>query len=1052
MKKQQYFTIISLCSKGFRILLACLIFGKAPICFSQQLPIKPARMISFTTDEGSYINVDVSSDGKTILFDLLGEVYSLPAAGGNATQLTCGLALNVRPVWSPDGKYIAYISDISGNFELHIRSVNGIHHQTLPKSFGSYSYRKDALWLPDGKYIAIDDSLYSLKGEKRPLPSLIKHLVKVTRGGQLLYYSEAGKLYQYDQITNAKTLICPLAKAPMSITLSNDIHWCAYIIDTLGERQLIVRDMIKNLKHVAVAALIEKDPRYVPDGPPSHFCFSPDSKNIFISYGGKIHRITMESGKDIIIPFTAKVRSDLGPFNYHTFRISHAPFKVRFTRSANVSPDGKHVVFSALNKLFLMDLPHGKPRILASQNVEQCQPVYSPDGKWIAYVSWCDTVGGYLWKVPAKGGTPVQLTSIAGQYQRPAWSPDSRLIAVVKGVSKLGDRDDAGSGQLELVPAEGAPIKIFNDNVPLWNELNFSADGRRVIYQPYRNKPFNALLVSKDLDGNDLQVVAEGISLPWLQQRRLSPDGRYLVYSQDENLYLLGLPKLRTLTENVGPIAKLKPIRFAEGVDPNWEKGGKILNWSYGNHFYSIDPDKILARAIKQQAATITNSPITIAIQPDQITNLNINVPQYHAHGVVILRNVRIITMKGNKVIEHGTIMIKNGRFAAVGSMKNIPVPKGAKIFDLQGKTVIPGLVDVHLHMRIPPNIFPQQSWMFLANLAYGVTTARDPSLNFDSFGYKELLESGQMLGPRLFTVGRPARIDDGMVSCNNIDDARALVHKRAELGGTVVKQYTLPNRLQRQWLLIACREAGLNMTNEGDHDPILQIGMIKDGSTGVEHNPAWGDVYKDIISFVAKSHSFLTPTLQVAYGTEEGKEYFKYKYWHQTDEKFKRFIISDLTRTGPSGNGAESQEAIFNAHPADTLNPGFLAPARIDKRLLVAGVRLPLGSHGNDEGIGPHNELWALVMGGFSNMEALRSGTIVGAEALGVQKDLGSIEVGKIADLVILNKNPLDDIHNSREIKYVMKDGILYDGDTLDTIWPYARKCPEWRLASSVH
>jgi Tol biopolymer transport system component len=1063
--------------KSFRFFLIFLLSGVTSRSFAQTyLPIKPTRTISFTTDEGTNMDIDVSPDGKTLVFDLLGDLYTLPVTGGKATQITRGIAINTGPRWSPDGTKIAYWGDTSGSVHVNVINLQRTFHAVLGWDEKELFHSRDTtiVWSPDGKTISIGGALYGLAGGKIQADGNARWPIGYGMDGKTTYLLEsefepiAGgylqqKIYKYDRASKEHTAISPVIHRVYQGMLSPDARWWCYYSDSNGRQCLVLTDLLKKETRLAVSQMPVQDPYYLKKGRLTHFAFSPDSKQVFIGYGGKIHRIDVETGNDAIVPFSADVKAGLGPLDYYTYKISDEPKELKYIRSANASPDGKRLVFSALNKIYVMDLPNGKPRILVDRPGNVSQPIYSPNGEWVAYVSWEDSIGGSVWRVPASGGTPDPLTLAVGEYLYPTWSPDGETIAVVKLEHKFyGARLlQYETGKLELISVRTAAVQILDDSVAALNGLAFSADGRRVLYTPrLTNARFlpEPQLVSRALsEGGGTKVIAEGVKMPYYIQKSVSPDGRYLVYSAAEELFLApingGGGRVALLQKN----QELPAIRFAAGIDPCWEQGGKVLAWTYGNRFYRVNPDKIVALGKKSEEGRIARSEnefyifnyVSVAVPPDESITIPLSVSQSYAHGTVALTNIRILPMKGGEVIEKGVLVIKDRRILAVGSVSAVKIPVGVKVLDFSGATVMPGLIDLHFHSFASSPTIPQQYCSLQAALAFGTTTFRDPSQHLFSYGYAEAIDAGLMTSPRLYTVGEPAVLPFGMLKVGNLEDFRRTVQKRQRMGSITVKNYlTGSTRLRREWLQIACQEAGLNLTNEGSPDPLNDLAMMKDGNPGIEHNPEWKDVYNDVLTFFARSGTWLTPTLQIRANAFDaaGKWYLNYQYWRNPEGKQKRFSFSD-PKQFVSFNGQESIETITDGVPMDTMKKAsFLAATSIDACIRHLGGRVTLGSHGNDGGIGPHNELWALQMGGLTNMEALQAGTIMAAEALGLQKDLGSLEVGKIADLIVLNKNPLDDIHNSREIRYVMKDGILYDGDTLDEIWPEKKKCQLWR------
>jgi Tol biopolymer transport system component/imidazolonepropionase-like amidohydrolase len=984
------------------------------------LCLAAARTISFETTQGTRMGVSISPDGKTIVFDLLGDIYSVPITGGAATHLTKGMAFDFAPVFSPDGRQIAFVSDRSGSENVWIMNADGTSPRALTKdrSMGGLgSEFKAPEWSPDGQYIMVSKgstvTLYHKDGGSGA--ALAKNLGGVghvwSPDGRYVYFGGRGSsaredIKRLDRVTGE---VIPITEAPgggARPAISPDGKKLVYVTNADARSGLRVHDIETGHDEWLYYPIDFEEDFLRP-----RFQFTPDGRAVVIAMDGTFQEIPLDTKQPKKIAFTAKVEQQLGPFIYNEYRVTNEPLTVRAMRSAAINPAGTQLVFNAVNKLWVMDLPNGTPRELVKQNDWQFYPKYSPDGSSIAYVTWDEGAGGHLWRVPLSGGTPQRLTTYAAYYSHPAWSPDGSKIAFIREGAA-----DASKGVLQWMPSSGGTATTVT-TASAEDQVTFSSDGTRLMFVT------GSELTSIRTDGFDKRVLAkfspsEGGSVGDVIP---SPDGQWVAYTVREDLFLAALPPAAeppTITDKSGP-GPFKRVTREGGIDPRWVNDGKTLTWMFANKFYRVDRERIIA------ATSDT------AIKPE-VTTINLAVPRRRGSGTVALRNARIITMKGNEVIGRGDIVVTDDRITAIGASGKVSIPKGARVFDLSGKTIIPGLIDMHAHYMYFSDVFPRSHWQPYANLAYGVTTARDPSGSNEMFQEAELIEAGVMPGPRLFPAGRAML--SSVAQVESLDDARAIVRHYKQLGAVFLKEYAQPTRRQRQWLAQAAREEGLNMTAESwtmSH----HYTMVMDGYTGVEH--AVKDIYnpyEDILKFRAQSKTWYTPTLMSgAGGIRRGGFYFYQFTQPHDDAKLARFTPHDVldrrTRTFQAGH---RDEYIFDRNGA----MGALG-------ILKEGGNVTAGGHGEQQGIGLHWEMWLMNMAGFTPHQAIRAATLSGAEGLGMAKDLGSLEVGKLADLVVLDGNPLADIKNTNTIRYVMKNGEIYKGDDLKMIWPTEQPLP---------
>ncbi|HKI21099.1 MAG TPA: hypothetical protein VKA15_24620, partial [Isosphaeraceae bacterium] len=912
--------------------------------------------------------------------------------------ITTGLAFDGQPRFSPDGKRIAFTTDRDGADNLWIANADGSGAKQLSKD-----QRADFIspaWTPDGEYVIVSRNpeglgpheiwMYNVNGgsgvqvtKSAATPTTPREQRHNDLGpiaspdGKYFYFARRNNSFSYnvtfplwqivrrDRVTGDEDTITHEPESAFRPVLSPDGKKLVYGTRVEQETGLRIRDVESGEEHWLKYPVQRDDQesRATRDVLPG-YAFTPDGREVIAFFDGKINRIQVATGESTVVPFTAHVSLDLGPQLKFESRVDEGPVRARLMQAPMQSPDGKRLAFSSLTHLYELDIPGGKPARLNTQvnrgAEREYMPAWSPDGQYIAYVTWSTEAGGQVWKTRADGqGQPQQLTRLAAYYQDPEWSPDgSRLVALRASrqdrVEELGSFGGQPGMDLVWVPASGGDATVI---VPARGvgHPHFTGDKDRIyVYSPQGLQSFR-------WDGTDrrthLKVVAKNLTgapdPPPAQDVRMSPDNRHALALINGQLYILAVPVTggEAPTVNISsPSVPLKKLTDVGADSFAWADGGRTITWSVGSSFFRQPLSTVTFEPASPAASESAEAAAPKPKEPPKYEEIPVEIeaPRYKPSGIVVLRGAKLITMRGDEIIPDGDIVVTDNRITAIGKRGSVTIPSGAKTFDLRGATIMPGIVDVHAHwIEIRRGVLDLESWPFLANLAYGVTTGRDPQTGSnDTFAYQDLIDMGEIPGPRAFSTG-PGIFSN--TDFQSLDDALNVVTKYKKYYRTnTVKSYTVGNRKQREWIIEACKQNQLMPTTEGALDLKLDLTHAIDGFSGNEHALPIVPLYKDVVEVFGKSGISYTPTLLVAYGGPWAENYFYETTDVHHDPKLRRFLPHNvLDAKALRRPWFSKEEHVF---------PKLAASAA---KIVHDGGLVVIGGHGQIQGIQCHWEMW---------------------------------------------------------------------------------------------
>jgi Tol biopolymer transport system component/imidazolonepropionase-like amidohydrolase len=972
----------------------CAIGSAACIAAAALAPqdLSTTRQVDLTLNEGTSMAAAVSPDRRSIAIDLLGSLWILPIRGGGATRITPELLEARQPTWSPDSRTLAFQGFDDGVWHIYAVPREGGDAKAI--TTGVFDDREPA-WSPDGSRIVFSsdraDGIYTI-WEVMPNTGAVRRLS--TRDGSMPAFGASDA-----QVT----------------FLSRDAR----------QDDLDVRDARPGLWAVDDSGVERLLQPFRPQDMPDAIGWSPTGTNLAAAVRGRlaINGRLVESQEDVF-PFRPQwiTRSEFiytadGRIKRRSLAgtVAEIPFTATVTLQRST--------YAIQHR----DLEPMNPQPLAGI----VAPVVSPDGRSIAF-----TAMGDLWLLPV-GGTPVQVTNDAAVEIDPAWSPDGAQLAFSSdrgGRMDLWVHDLRTHEERRLTDRGGVSGAAWS---PDGNHIAFVIDRRQLA----------AVTIKRDQHAIAIDTRAAGgeIGRPtWSADNRSIAVGSLFAYS---NRFREGLNQILLYTFD--PAGRLSSVLFPDHSAGNREHNGPV--WSPDGFRMAFVTEGTLWTVAVDERGGATGPPRAIATDQPEAPSWERDAQHIVYQTPAGLRRVLSdggvpdpiplslqwkATPPPERIVVHAGHVI-DGVTDGVQGESDIVVERGiireitphrdelhaGGVVDASAETVVPGLIEMHAHLDADYGASFGRVW-----LAYGITSLRIPAVNpYEGIEQREAFDAGRRPGPRIFLAGDPfdgVRVYyPGGVSVTNDEQVDRELDRATKLGVDFFATYVrLPDRLQKR-IVDYAHSIGRPVTS---HELYPAVAFGVDGVEQLRGTSRRGyssklsatsRAYRDVIDLVAKSGVTLTPTIGIegAFTAREAGD--RSLLFDPRLALYPRSVVSTLTDLVARPATPDLDRAIQPYEAA--LKAIVAAGGRV-----IAGTDSPIVPYG----LGLHVELESYVHAGLTPFQALQTATINAARALGLESEIGTIELGKRGDLTFLGGDPLQDIRNTRDVKRVMRGGRVFN------------------------